>query len=199
MIIRKLRIQRGWSQDQLAQISGLNIRTIQRIERGQTPSLESLKSLASVFETQNHNLQPETVMPIEQNISMEEARIIEYVRDLRGFYSHTFTYVIIISGLLIFNFMTSPDIWWAQWPAFGWGIGLLSHGLAVFEVFNLFGPDWEKKSKKGWVKSFEVMRGVIKILPIKNLTQWKKEQQSNGVIPNNTVVHRNGQHHPRTQ
>ncbi|MDE0956956.1 MAG: helix-turn-helix transcriptional regulator, partial [Pseudomonadales bacterium] len=40
MIVRKLRIQRSWSQDQLAQMSGLNIRTIQRIERGQTPSFE---------------------------------------------------------------------------------------------------------------------------------------------------------------
>jgi Predicted transcription factor, homolog of eukaryotic MBF1 len=39
MIVRKLRLQRGWSQDQLAQLSDLSIRTIQRIERGQTPGL----------------------------------------------------------------------------------------------------------------------------------------------------------------
>ncbi len=51
MIIRKLRLQRGWSQEQLAELSGLSIRTIQRIERGQKPGLESLKSLAAVFET----------------------------------------------------------------------------------------------------------------------------------------------------
>ena len=50
MIVRKLRLQRGWSQDQLAQLSGLSIRTIQRIERGQTPGLDSLKSLAAVFD-----------------------------------------------------------------------------------------------------------------------------------------------------
>ena len=91
MIIRKLRIQRGWSQDQLAQMTGLNIRTIQRIERGQTPSLESLKAFAAVFETEIYTLQPETVMPTEQNISLEEARVIEYVRDLKGFYGHLFT------------------------------------------------------------------------------------------------------------
>ena len=50
MNVRKLRLQRHWSQDQLAQLSGLSIRTIQRIERGQTPGLESLKSLAAVFD-----------------------------------------------------------------------------------------------------------------------------------------------------
>jgi transcriptional regulator with XRE-family HTH domain len=44
MLIQKLRLQRGWSQEQLAELSGLSIRTIQRIERGQTASVESLNS-----------------------------------------------------------------------------------------------------------------------------------------------------------
>ena len=35
------------------------------------------------------------------------------------------------------------------WPKnLSTGIGLLSHGPAVFEVFNLFGPDWEKNPEK---------------------------------------------------
>ncbi|WP_309247253.1 helix-turn-helix transcriptional regulator [Shewanella sp. VB17] len=34
MIVRKLRLQRGWSQEHLSQLSGLSVRTIQRIERG---------------------------------------------------------------------------------------------------------------------------------------------------------------------
>ena len=50
MIVKKLREKRNWSQEQLAILSGLNVRTIQRIERGNKASLESLKSLASVFE-----------------------------------------------------------------------------------------------------------------------------------------------------
>ena len=50
MLTQKLRLQRGWSQEQLAILSGLSVRTIQRIERGQSASVESLKSIASVFE-----------------------------------------------------------------------------------------------------------------------------------------------------
>ncbi len=50
MIVRKLRLQRGWSQEQLAAFTGLSVRTIQRIEQGQQPGLESLKALAAVFE-----------------------------------------------------------------------------------------------------------------------------------------------------
>jgi len=50
MIVRKLRTKHSWSQEQLADFSGLNVRTIQRVENGQKASLETLKCLASVFE-----------------------------------------------------------------------------------------------------------------------------------------------------
>jgi len=50
MIIKKLRADKKWSQEQVATFSGLSIRTIQRVESGQSASIETLKSLASVFE-----------------------------------------------------------------------------------------------------------------------------------------------------
>ncbi|GAA5442317.1 hypothetical protein Misp06_00491 [Microbulbifer sp. NBRC 101763] len=144
MIIRKLRLQRGWSQEQLARISGLNIRTIQRIERGQNPSLESRKALAAVFEIDLSELQ-ESEVNTEQDISDREKRVIEHVRDIKAFYSHVITYVLVIIGLFILNLITSPGYFWVLWAALGWGIGLISHGMSVFEVFSLFGPEWEKK------------------------------------------------------
>lgn len=50
MILKKLRYKRNWSQEQLAELSGLSVRTVQRIEGGGKASLESLKCLASVLE-----------------------------------------------------------------------------------------------------------------------------------------------------
>ena len=47
MLIQKLRLQRGWSQAQLAELSGLSTRTIQPLERGQGASFESLKALGA--------------------------------------------------------------------------------------------------------------------------------------------------------
>jgi len=82
MIVRKLRLEKGWSQEQLAEISGLSVRTIQRIERGQNPSLESLKSLAAVFETEVSELKMEAVMSNQAKISVEEEQAIIYVRDI---------------------------------------------------------------------------------------------------------------------
>ncbi|MBU3004692.1 helix-turn-helix domain-containing protein [Paraglaciecola arctica] len=49
-MIKKLRVKNDWSQEQLAEYSGLNVRTIQRVESGQKASIETLKCLASVFE-----------------------------------------------------------------------------------------------------------------------------------------------------
>jgi DNA-binding XRE family transcriptional regulator len=49
-LIKKLRNQRSWSQDQLASIAGLSLRTVQRIENEGNASLESSKALASAFE-----------------------------------------------------------------------------------------------------------------------------------------------------
>ncbi len=49
MILKQLRLSRQLSQEQLAQMSGLNVRTIQRIESGKNASVESLKCLASAL------------------------------------------------------------------------------------------------------------------------------------------------------
>ncbi|KJG39718.1 XRE family transcriptional regulator [Photobacterium angustum] len=145
MIIRKLRLQRGWSQEQLSQLSGLSIRTIQRIEQGQKAGLESLKSLAAVFEIQVSDLQMEPPMNKEISITEDEKQAINYVKGIKGFYSNLTTYVLVISALLVINYFTSPGYWWAVWPALGWGIGIVSHALSAFEVLNIFGPEWEKK------------------------------------------------------
>ena len=62
MVVRKLRKEHNWSQDQLAKLSGLSIRTIQRVESGQSASLETLKCLASVFEVEIATLTEEITM-----------------------------------------------------------------------------------------------------------------------------------------
>ena len=145
MIVRKLRLERCWSQEQLAEMSGLSVRTIQRIERGQKPSLETLKSLAAVFEIDASSLTMEDTMSHQVNISGKEEKAIIYVRDVKGFYSHLIIYAVMIVALLGLNLIRKPDHFWVVWPALGWGIGVMFHGLNVFEVFNLFGPKWEKR------------------------------------------------------
>lgn len=47
--IRELREQRAWSQEQLAEIAGINVRTLQRVESKGGGSLETRMALASAL------------------------------------------------------------------------------------------------------------------------------------------------------
>ena len=145
MLIRKLRLDKGWSQETLAEISGLSVRTIQRLERGGNASLDSLCALAAVFEVDVTILSAEASMSKATEISEQEREALEYVRDIKGFYSHLTVYLIAVPVFIIVGFFDNTDIIWYIWPIMGWGIGLAAHGISVFEVFSLFGADWDKR------------------------------------------------------
>jgi transcriptional regulator with XRE-family HTH domain len=146
MLVQKLRLQRGWSQQQLAELSGLNIRTIQRIEKGQEPSLESLKSLAAVFNLDFSTLKEQGMdNVISETQSAEEILAFKQVRKLKDFYIHLANYVLVIAVLTIVNALTTPNRWWVQWVIMGWGVGVFFHWLQISERFSLFGSKWEKE------------------------------------------------------
>jgi transcriptional regulator with XRE-family HTH domain len=146
MIVRKLRLQRSWSQEQLSQVSGLSVRTIQRIERGQKSGLESLKSLAAVFEIQVNELQQESEMKNHIQLTFEEENALEYVKSIKDFYTHLIIYIAVMSFILISHMLSSPDDYTGVLIcAAAWGTGVVINGLVAFEVFSLFTPDWEKK------------------------------------------------------
>jgi len=48
-----------------------------------------------------------------------------------GFYAHLMSYLGVIAFLALINLFTTRYPWFI-WPAFGWGIGLFSHWMAVF-------------------------------------------------------------------
>ena len=90
MNIQQRRLEKGWSQEELARHSGLSTRTIQRIEAGQKAGLESLKCLAAVFETSISALMQEQTMtdqeqaaqPRQPMINKIEREAIEFAQTL---------------------------------------------------------------------------------------------------------------------
>lgn len=153
IVIQKLRLQRGWSQEQLADVSGVSVRTIQRIERGQPGSLETLKALAAVFDVDFDQLQgpamttTDTPHPrhAEPGIDSAEALAFAHVRKKRAFFVHLTQYVVVIAALAAINLIGYPQYLWFVWPALGWGIGVLSHGATVFQLVPFLGADWERR------------------------------------------------------
>ncbi|NMP15308.1 helix-turn-helix domain-containing protein [Thalassotalea sp. Y01] len=145
MLIKKLRLQKGWSQQQLAEFSGLSVRTIQRIERGHKAGNESLKSLAAVFETNIQTLRGDKDMAKDYQLSDEEQQVFQQVQDIKDFFSHVLTFMVVVPCLYIFNIMLTPEVLWINYLVIGWTIGLALHGIWAYDVISFLSPDWEKK------------------------------------------------------
>lgn len=70
------------------------------------------------------------------------------VEEIKGFYGNLTAYIVVNLGLMILNIVTSPEYLWFFWPLLGWGIGVLFHGLKVFNYMPFFGKDWEEQKIK---------------------------------------------------
>lgn len=55
-LLKKLRGAHNWSQEQLSEVSGLSLRTIQRLENGGAASIESVRALAAAFDIDPNEL-----------------------------------------------------------------------------------------------------------------------------------------------
>ena len=56
-LIRKLRSDASWSQEELAAASGLSLRTVQRVESDGVAAMETLKALATAFQLNSKDLE----------------------------------------------------------------------------------------------------------------------------------------------
>lgn len=67
------------------------------------------------------------------------------VENIKGFYVNLTSYIGVNIVLIFINLYTTPKHLWFYWPLMWWGIGVLFHGLKVFEVFPVFGKGWEER------------------------------------------------------
>ena len=87
---------------------------------------------------------------MDEQARYEKAR--RRVEEIRGFYSHLLTYVLVNVALLVLNLTTSPGSLWFYWPLFGWGVGVLAHAGSVFGPRRFWGPEWEERKIKELMK-----------------------------------------------
>jgi hypothetical protein len=67
---------------------------------------------------------------MEEQDALREAR--ERVSTKIGFYIHLFIYIIVNIALYLINRATYSEYQWFWWVLFGWGIGIVAHGVQVF-------------------------------------------------------------------
>lgn len=159
MIVRKLRLQKGWSQEQLATLTGLSTRTIQRIERGQTPSLESKRALAAVFEVGIEVFEePESIelnnsdntmtndqsqtTSTNESVKNDEKLAMQYAKSISEFYTHLLFFAIFVPVIIFTKGLDDPQ---TLMVCGGWALGIIFHAMVAFEKISIFTPSWERK------------------------------------------------------
>lgn len=93
--------------------------------------------------TKNNN-----IMYTEEIKNNSYVRAVEKVEKLKEFYQNLASYCIVIPFLVFINLYTSPQFHWFWFPMFGWGIGVLFHGLDVYNYNPFLGRNWEEKKIK---------------------------------------------------
>lgn len=74
-------------------------------------------------------------------------RAVERVEKLKEFYQNLASYVIVMPFLIFINFSTT-DFQWFWFPLFGWGIGVIFHGLDAYNYSFILGKNWEERKIK---------------------------------------------------
>ena len=148
-LIKAKRKKKLWSQERLAEASGLSVRTIQRIESSGNASPESIKSLSCAFECDNSEL----ILPT--GISTD----VNYSNSQFGLYIHLvvlFTWLVVFAPL--WSRMSEANV--ADKVVLNWSLALVSVALVGLSIlfFNLtvkvnkrevvwyFGPKFWRKS-----------------------------------------------------
>ncbi|MEG0929772.1 2TM domain-containing protein [Algoriella sp.] len=90
--------------------------------------------------------QKTTTMKIENNIDEQQTyqRAIERAKELKKFYSHLGTYIVMNIFFVVLNYFTSYGHWWFYWPMLGWGLAIAMKAMKVYG----FGSDWEERKAK---------------------------------------------------
>ena len=128
--IKRWREERRWSQEHLADLAGLGLRTIQRIENGDPASDESLKALAAAYNVDVVALSINQDEAAAEAVAAQNAKTRAALR--LSFWIHLASFVLGAVVFLVINVATrsnqmiEPLLWWT--------VGLVSHALTVVIV-----------------------------------------------------------------
>lgn len=130
--IKRWREERCWSQEHLADVAGVSLRTIQRLENGETASRDSLMALAAAFNVDVIALTVDPKTEAKRIVQKERAKTSAAVR--LSFFIHLASYIF---GMLVFAAISASDGPGGDvmiLPAIWWSVGMASHGLTVVIV-----------------------------------------------------------------
>ena len=101
-IIKELRLAKGMTQQQLADESGVTLRTIQRIENGDVnPSLHSLNTLGRVLKADLSKVfQKSASKPYEFNFTIKITDMNQFLTDLKMLVKNHWKVIVLIIAVI---------------------------------------------------------------------------------------------------
>ncbi|WP_346432468.1 2TM domain-containing protein [Flavobacterium pisciphilum] len=105
------------------------------------------QKLNSILEKKQHLKK----MEITETYNKYDDRYLEAkkkVENIKGFYGNLISFIVVNLFLLVINLVYSPEHLWFFWPLMWWGLGVVIHGLKVFNAFPVFAKDWQEKKIK---------------------------------------------------
>jgi transcriptional regulator with XRE-family HTH domain len=129
--VRRLRDGRGWSQEHLAEVAGIGLRTVQRIENGEKAARESVMALAAAFDVE--------VMALTVDTEAEAARVVRdgKAKELAALRLSVLLHLAgYLFGMLVFAGISlgTGDAAVMKWPAIWWTVAMAGHGLVLAVV-----------------------------------------------------------------
>lgn len=122
MSLKLLRQEKGYSQEELASLTKLSTRTIQRIEKNKTASCESINILAKVFEIEVNEMEEYIKEPtlVQKDIELNNKKYKSFFQYLLT-NRKTARFFIINIILIFINLLTNIDNLWFIYVLFIWG------------------------------------------------------------------------------
>ncbi len=130
--VRRWREERHWSQEHLADLAGIGLRTVQRIERGDGASRESIMALGAAFNVEPVALTIDAKSQADAMLREERDKITAGLR--LSFWIHLASYVL---GVIIFTGISigvGGGTYIMLWPLIWWTVGVASHAVTVIIV-----------------------------------------------------------------
>jgi len=169
ILVRKEREVRAWSQEHLAEVSGLSLRTIQRVESDGSASPETRLSLAAAFGVDLVLLsRPAAPSTEPQAVAGETAHRPALQRPRKDPIWTALRLVAVGCAVVLYELTTKGRISWSLWPLVGLGIGAagillrdkirliwswgaIASALVVLDMVQSGRPTWSIWVVLGWV------------------------------------------------
>ncbi|GGD58647.1 2TM domain-containing protein [Muriicola marianensis] len=127
--------------------SGVGLRNIQQRYSILSDRKVSINKSVSEFSVELPMLTKQIGNMESQKAFIEDKRYKkakEQVEAIKGFYGNLLAYCIVIPFLAWLNYRTT-DFPWVLFPALGWGLGVITHGMEAYGYNPLWGKRWEER------------------------------------------------------